>query len=34
MSGHSKWANVKHRKERQDKKRPSLFAKVIKEITL
>jgi len=34
MSGHSKWANVKYRKERQDKKRSSLFAKVIKEITL
>lgn len=34
MAGHSKWANVKYRKERQDKKRSSLFAKLIKEITL
>ncbi len=34
MAGHSKWANIKYRKERQDKKRSNLFAKVIKEITL
>jgi len=34
MAGHSKWANTKYRKERQDKKRSSLFAKLIKEITL
>lgn len=34
MSGHSKWQNVKYRKERQDKKRSSLFARLIKEITL
>jgi len=34
MSGHSKWANVKYRKERQDKKRSNIFAKLIKEITL
>jgi len=34
MSGHSKWQNVKYRKERQDKKRSHLFAKLIKEITL
>ena len=34
MSGHSKWQNVKYRKERQDKKRSNLFAKLIKEITL
>ena len=34
MSGHSKWQNVKYRKERQDKKRSDLFAKLIKEVTL
>ncbi len=34
MSGHSKWANTKYRKERQDKKRSNIFAKAIKEITL
>jgi len=32
MAGHSKWANIKYRKERQDKKRSSLFAKLIREI--
>jgi len=34
MAGHSKWANIKYRKERQDKKRSSVFGKLIKEITL
>jgi YebC/PmpR family DNA-binding regulatory protein len=34
MSGHSKWQNVKYRKERQDKKRSALFARIIKEITI
>jgi len=34
MSGHSKWANTKYRKERQDKKRSNIFAKLIKEITM
>jgi len=34
MAGHSKWANTKYRKERQDKKRSSVFAKLIREITL
>jgi len=34
MAGHSKWANTKYRKERQDKKRSGIFAKIIKEITL
>ena len=34
MAGHSKWANIKYRKERQDKKRSDLFGKLIKEITL
>lgn len=32
MAGHSKWANIKHRKERQDAKRGKLFTKAIKEI--
>ena len=34
MAGHSKWANTKFRKERQDKKRSAAFAKVTKEIVL
>ncbi len=32
MSGHSKWANIKHRKGRQDEKRGKLFAKLIRAI--
>ncbi len=32
MAGHSKWANIKHRKGRQDAKRGKLFAKLIKAI--
>ena len=32
MSGHSKWANIKHRKGRQDAKRGKLFGKLIKAI--
>lgn len=32
MAGHSKWANIKHRKERQDAKRGKLFAKLIRAI--
>ena len=34
MSGHSKWANIKHRKAAQDAKRGKVFARVIKEIAL
>ena len=34
MSGHSKWANIKYRKERQDQKRGRIFSKLAKEITL
>lgn len=34
MAGHSKWANTKYRKERQDKKRASVFSKIVKEISL
>ncbi len=33
MAGHSKWANIKHRKSRQDAKRGKEFTKVIREIT-
>ena len=32
MAGHSKWANIKHRKERQDAKRGKLFAKLIRAV--
>ncbi len=34
MAGHSKWANIQHRKGRQDAKRGKLFTRVIKEITV
>jgi YebC/PmpR family DNA-binding regulatory protein len=34
MAGHSKWANIQHRKGAQDKKRAKLFAKLAKEITV
>lgn len=34
MSGHSKWANIKHRKGREDAKRGKVFTKLIKEITV
>jgi YebC/PmpR family DNA-binding regulatory protein len=33
MAGHSKWANIKHRKDAQDKKRGAVFTKLIREIT-
>lgn len=32
MAGHSKWANIKHRKERADKKKGKIFTKITKEI--
>lgn len=32
MSGHSKWANIKHRKERSDAKRGKIFTKIGREI--
>ena len=32
MAGHSKWANIKHRKDRADKKKGKLFSRAIKEI--
>ncbi|MEM6759939.1 MAG: YebC/PmpR family DNA-binding transcriptional regulator [Pseudomonadota bacterium] len=34
MAGHSKWANIQHRKGRQDKIRAKLFSKLSKEITI
>jgi len=34
MAGHSKWANIQHRKGRQDKIRAKLFSKMAKEITV
>lgn len=34
MAGHSKWANIKHRKGAQDAKRGKIFTKLIKEITV
>ena len=34
MAGHSKWANIQHRKSRQDAKRGKIFTKLIKEITV
>lgn len=34
MAGHSKWANIQHRKGRQDKARSKLFSKLSKDITV
>jgi YebC/PmpR family DNA-binding regulatory protein len=34
MAGHSKWANIQHRKGRQDEKRGKIFTRLIKEITV
>ena len=34
MAGHSKWANIRHRKGAQDKKRGKIFTKLIREITV
>lgn len=34
MAGHSKWANIQHKKARQDAKRGKIFTKLIKEITI
>ena len=34
MAGHSKWANIKHQKGRQDEKRQKVFSKLIREITV
>lgn len=34
MAGHSKWANIKHRKARQDSKRAKVWTKIIREVTV
>ncbi|OUV03198.1 MAG: YebC/PmpR family DNA-binding transcriptional regulator [Betaproteobacteria bacterium TMED82] len=34
MAGHSKWANIQHRKNRQDEKKGKIFGRLIKEITV
>ncbi|MGH6622913.1 MAG: YebC/PmpR family DNA-binding transcriptional regulator [Burkholderiaceae bacterium] len=34
MAGHSKWANIQHRKNRQDAKRGSAWTKIIREVTV
>lgn len=34
MAGHSKWANIQHRKGRQDERRGKIFTRLIKEITV
>lgn len=34
MAGHSKWANIQHRKNAQDAKRGKIFTKIIREITI
>lgn len=34
MAGHSKWANIKHKKAAQDAKRGKIFTRLIKEITI
>ncbi|AGF46760.1 hypothetical protein CDSE_0439 [Candidatus Kinetoplastibacterium desouzaii TCC079E] len=34
MAGHSKWANIQHRKNRQDEKKGRLWTKIIREITV
>lgn len=34
MSGHSKWANIRHKKAKEDSKRAKVFTKSIKEITI
>jgi YebC/PmpR family DNA-binding regulatory protein len=34
MAGHSKWANIRHKKAKEDAKRSKVFTKVIKELTI
>jgi len=34
MAGHSKWANIKHKKAKEDKKRGKIFTKLIRELTV
>src|SRR5688572_20208791 len=34
MAGHSKWANIQHRKNRQDEKRGKVWTKIIREVSV
>lgn len=34
MAGHSKWANIKHKKSKEDKRRGKIFTKIVKEIII
>lgn len=34
MAGHSKWANIRHRKERMDAKKGKIFSRLIREVTV
>ena len=34
MAGHSKWANIQHRKKAQDARRGKLFTKLIREVSI
>ena len=34
MAGHSRWANIRHRKERADAKKGKLFSRLIKEVAV
>ena len=34
MAGHSKWANIKHRKAAKDAKRGKVFTKLIRELVV
>src|SRR6056297_963566 len=34
MAGHSKWANIQHRKKAQDSKRGKLFTRLVREVTV
>ena len=34
MAGHSKWANIQHRKKAQDAKRGKLFTRLIREVSI
>ncbi len=34
MAGHSKWANIKHKKAKEDSKKSKVYTKIIKEITI
>jgi transcriptional/translational regulatory protein YebC/TACO1 len=34
VAGHSKWANIQHRKGRQDEKRGKIWTRIIREITV